>query len=352
MQRASQGQHHVHPRRGVDRAERAHVVPAGDGHHLRGAPHHLQGVRRGPRRRLRALQHGGGAGAVHRRGAARREALLRGGPHLPGGVRAQRRGHVHVGGVGLLAVAGRPAAGLRALHLLRQLRARHAAGAARDRRRRAGQRRAVPVGDAPGRRQLRRPGPAARGLRGGGRGPRDRRALVLPGGGALPRRRRRLPHALRLELRPGERVGRRAHALLPAAHGPDHEPKARRAGVARRRVHRGTRRRARRRGGGADPGGDGRGGGRQDQGAGEEAQGYARGRRGARRLVAAQLRRVRRRAQAPVRRPAAALIPFIPMIHGHHPAEPIHPTCVRSKNACACGDAHQYCVRTTLVLYL
>uniref|UniRef100_A0A804LZA8 Uncharacterized protein n=1 Tax=Zea mays TaxID=4577 RepID=A0A804LZA8_MAIZE len=195
MQRSSQGHDHLHPGRGVHRAERAHVVPSGYGHHLRRPPHHLQGVRRGPPRRLRPVQHRGGAGAVDHRRAARRQALLRRGPHLPGGLRAQRRGHVHVARVRrLLAVAGRAAARLRALHLLRKLRARDQAGAARDRGRRAGQRRPVPVGHAPGHRQLRRPAPAARGLRRGRgrRGPRPRRPVVLPGGGALPPRRRRL----------------------------------------------------------------------------------------------------------------------------------------------------------------
>ncbi|XP_062204918.1 uncharacterized protein LOC133906968 isoform X1 [Phragmites australis] len=300
---ASQGHDHVHPRRAGDRAVRAHVVPAGDGHHLRRAPHHLQVVRGGPRRRLHPLQHRGGAGAVDHRRPPRREALLRRGPHLPGGLRAQRRGHLHVGGVGLLPLAGRAACGVRAVHLLRQLRACDEAGAARDRGRRAGQRREIPVGAAAGHRELRRPGPSAGGVFGGRGGAWDCGAVVLPGGGAHPRRRGRVPDALRLELHPGERVGGRAHAVLPAAHRPAHQPASRRAGVGRRRVRRGPRRGARRRGEGADRGRDGRRGGREAPGAGEEAEGHARGRRGARRLVAAQLRRICRRAEAPVRRP-------------------------------------------------
>lgn len=79
---------------------------------------------------------------------------------------------------------------------------------------------------------------AAGGLRGGLRRARPGGAMVLPGGGARPRRAGRIPHALRLELGAGERVGRRAHALLPAAHGPVHQPAARGARVARRRAHR------------------------------------------------------------------------------------------------------------------
>ncbi|KAM3196789.1 hypothetical protein ACQJBY_072474 [Aegilops geniculata] len=301
---AAEGHHHVRPRRAGDRAARAHVVPAGHGRHQRGAPHHLQGLRRGPARRLRALQHRRGAGAVHRGRAARREALLRRRPHrLPSRRRRQRRRrHLHVGRVRLLPVAGRAAAGLRALHLLRQLRARHPAGAARHRRRGPRQRRQVPVGDAAGHRQLRRPGPAARGLRGRLRRPRPRRALVLPGGGARPRRAGRLPHALRLELRPRERVGRRAHALLPAPHRPVHQPAARRARVARRRAHRRPRQGVPRRGERQDPGRHIRPRGPAAPPGAQEGDGQAQGRRGARRVVAEELRRLRRRAHPPLRR--------------------------------------------------
>ncbi|KAM3206216.1 hypothetical protein ACQJBY_061719 [Aegilops geniculata] len=300
---AAEGYHHVRPRRAGDRAARAHVLPAGHGRHHRRAPHHLQGLRRGPPRRLRALQHRRGAGAVHRRRAARREALLRRRPHrLPARrLRRRRRRHLHVGRVRLLPVAGRAAAGLRALRLLRQLRARHPAGAARHRGRRPRQRRQVPLGHAPRHRQLRRPGPAARGLRGHLRRPRPRGAMVLPGGGARPRRAGRLPHALRLELRPGERVGRRAHALLPAAHRPVHQPPARRARVARWRAHRRPRQGVPRRGERQDPGRHIRSRGQRTPPGAQEGDGQAQGRRGARRVVAEELRRLRRRAHPPLR---------------------------------------------------